>query len=108
MRGKLASGTALFFGALAVLAIPGGAAAAQYLSSVTLLESLYASVPAAAVLGLIAVAASRRARFVRARSVFQGRGRIVRLGRFLAWTGLYLSFTGGIALAVYGALRAAH
>jgi hypothetical protein len=31
----------------------------------------------------------------------------VRLGRILAWLGIYLAVTGGIALGVYGALRLA-
>jgi hypothetical protein len=30
----------------------------------------------------------------------------VRLARLVAWTGLYLAVTGGLALAFYGVLRA--
>jgi hypothetical protein len=96
-----------FFGALAVLANPAGVAASQVLKGVVLLRALYVSVPAAVVLALIAVAASRRARFARARSVYADEGGRRRLSRFLAWAGLYAAVTGALALGVYGALRAA-
>jgi hypothetical protein len=95
------------FGALAVLANPAGVVAAQLLSGVALIRALYVSVPTAVVLALIALAASRRARFARARSVYadsRGRGRP---SRFLAWAGLYAAVTGALALGIYGALRAA-
>jgi hypothetical protein len=96
-----------FFGALAVLANPGGVAAAQLLKGVALIRALYVSVPLAVLFALIALAAARRARFARARSVYaasQGRGRP---SRVLAWAGLYAAVTGALALGVYGALRAA-
>jgi hypothetical protein len=57
------------------------------------------------VLGLVALACSRRARFNLARSVHPERSRLVRVGRFLAWLGIWAAVTGGIALAVYGGLR---
>jgi hypothetical protein len=70
----------------------------------TLLHALYGGVPAAFVLGLIALAASRRARLAQLRHVEpRGRG-TARLGRALAWLGLYAGVTGGIALGVYGVL----
>jgi hypothetical protein len=99
-----AARVAAIFGALAILIIPAGILASRYVSGVTLLESLYYTVPAAFVLALIALSANRRARFARARSVRPKSGR---LASFLAWTGLYVAVIGGIALAVYGALRAA-
>jgi len=92
------------FGVLAILAIPVGILASRYMSGVTLLESLYVTVPAAFVLALIALSANRRARFSRARSVRPEGGR---LSSFLAWAGLYIAVIGAVALAVYGALRAA-
>jgi hypothetical protein len=92
------------FGALAILAIPAGVVASRYTSVVTLLESLYFTVPAAFVLALIALSANRRARLARARSVRPEGGR---LSSFLAWAGLYVAVIGAVALAVYGALRAA-
>jgi hypothetical protein len=95
---------AAIFGVLAVLTIPVDVAGAKYLSGVELIRSLYVAVPLAAVFGLTAVAAARRARFARARSVYAGNGR---WGARLAWAGLYCAVTGAIALAVYGGLRAA-
>ena len=99
-----ASRVAILFGLLAVLAIPADVAIAQYFKSVKLLQSLYIAVPVAAGLALIALAAARHARFVRARSVYGEGGRWPT--RF-AWAGVYAAVTGGIALAVYGGLRAA-
>ena len=95
---------AAFFGALAVLAIPIDVAAAQYLNGIELLRSLYFAVPIAAVLALTALTAARRGRLARARSVYEGNGR---WGARLAWAGVYCAVTGGIALAIYGGLRAA-
>jgi hypothetical protein len=95
---------AAIFGVLAVLTIPVDVAVAKYLSGVELIRSLYVAVPLAAVFALTAVAATRRARFARARSVYAGNGR---WGARLAWAGLYCAVTGAIALAVYGGLRAA-
>jgi hypothetical protein len=97
-------GAAIVFGALAVLAIPADVAAAQYLKGVELIQSLYVAVPVSAVFALTALSAARRARFARARSVYAGNGR---WGTRLAWAGLYCAVTGGIALAIYGGLRAA-
>jgi hypothetical protein len=96
-----------FFGALAVLANPAGVAAAQALKGVALIRALYVSVPAAVILALIALAAARRARFARERSVFAEKAGRGRPSRFLAWAGLYAAITGALALGVYGALRAA-
>ena len=92
-------------GALSVLAIPVGVAAAQSLKQVRLLEASVVAVPVGFLLGLAAVSAARRARFRVERSVWRGRERTLRLGRFLAWTGLYLAITGALALAFYGVLR---
>jgi hypothetical protein len=99
-----AARVAVFFGLLAVLAIPVAIALSQYLKGVKLLQSLYVAVPVAAGLALIALGASRRARFVRARSVY---GEGSRWASRFAWAGVYAAVTGGVALAVYGGLRAA-
>ena len=104
---RAAARAAVLLGAPAVLAIPIGVAASWYVSGLTLLESLWGAVPAGGVLGLLAVAASRRARFNLARSLHPEQRGLVRLGRILAWLGIYLAVTGGIALGVYGALRLA-
>jgi hypothetical protein len=92
-------------GALAVLANPAAVLAAQVLKGVPLLRALYASVPAAAVLALLALSASRRARFAHARSVYADGRSAPHLGRFLAWAGVYAAVVGAVALGVYGALR---
>jgi hypothetical protein len=91
-------------GLLAVLVIPAGIVASRYTGGVTLLQSLYYTVPASFVLALIALSAKRRARFARARSIRPEGGR---LSSFLAWAGLYVAVIGAVALAVYAALQAA-
>jgi hypothetical protein len=102
---KGAARAATVLGALAVLAIPGAVAGSRFLNGITLLRALYAAVPAACALGLLAVACGRRARFAAARSVRPDAEGPARLGRGLAWAGLYVGFTGALALAVYGVLR---
>lgn len=95
----------MLLGALAVAAIPAGVAATRFVSGLRLLETLYVVVPVAVVLGILAVGASRRARFAVARSVRADRLGAVRAARFVAWFGLYAGVTGALALAVYGLLR---
>ena len=75
------------------------------LPSLDLLPALIVSVPVAFVLGLLAVSAARRARFKVERSVARIGERTVRVGRFLAWTGLYLALVGALALGFYGVIR---
>ena len=96
---------ALVLGALAVLAIPAAVAAAQFLSGIALLRALYAAVPAAFVLGLLATLVSRRARLALTRSLHPERRKLVRSSRLVAWAGLYAGVTGALALGVYGVLR---
>src|SRR6476646_8229524 len=96
--------TAVVFGILAILTLPVDLALAQYLKGIELLQSLYIAVPLAGVFGLIAVAAARRARFARARSLNPTGGK---WATRLAWAGVYCAVTGAVALAVYGGLRAA-
>ncbi len=100
---KAAARAAVVLGALAVLAIPVGVVAAQRSSSLRLLETLYVVVPAAIVLGLLALVASRRARYNATRSLSVERG--LGAARVAAWAGLYAGLTGALALAVYGVLR---
>jgi hypothetical protein len=96
---------AVVVGALAVVTIPLGVVVAQVSARLRLLETLYVVVPLAALLGLLALAASRRARFNATRAVTErGRGPL-RLARVAAWAGLYAGVTGAVALGVYGALR---
>lgn len=105
MNPRVPATAALVFGLAAVASIPVGMEVAQRSASIGLLQSLYGSVPAAAVLGLIGAFLGRRARFAVARSVRrQGLG-LTRLARFLAWTGVYFALIGGISLAVNEILR---
>src|SRR5262249_19177762 len=98
-----AARAAVLLGALAVLAIPAGIAAAPFSSQLRPLETLYAVVPAAFVLGLLALYASRRARLNAARTLSAAGG--VGFARVVAWAGAYAGVTGALALAVYGILR---
>ena len=104
---RAAGAAAVVFGALAVVANPAAVLAARALKGVPLLRSLYVSVPLAVLLAVVAVAAARRARFAHARSVYADAERSPRLGRAVAWAGMYAALTGAVALGVYGALRAA-
>jgi len=101
---RLTAGAGIAIGTLAVAALPAAVAAAWLVPRVTLLRALEVGVPAAFVLGLIAVSVVRRARYRLSRSVARRGERVVRLGRFLAWAGLYSAVTGGIALGFYGLL----
>jgi hypothetical protein len=103
---KRAARAAVVVGALAVLAIPAAVGVSRWgPRGTTLLHALYGGVPAAVALGLIAWICARRARFVLARSVSVDRAGPVRLGRFLAYAGLYLGVTGALALAFYAVLQ---
>ena len=88
-----------------MLAIPAAGAAAALTTQVTLLRAVYIAVPAAAVLALAAFGLYRRARARLERSVWRAGARIVRAARFLAFAGLYVAVTGGLALAFYGVLH---
>jgi hypothetical protein len=98
-----AARAAVVLGALAVVAIPAGVLAAQLSSQLRLLETLYAVVAAAVVLGLLALYAARRARLNAARTLSAAGG--VGFARVIAWAGAYAGITGALALAVYGILR---
>jgi hypothetical protein len=106
-RSNPAAALSLLAGVLGVAALPASVAASRYVPSVRLLDALYAGVPAAIVLGLLAVAAARRARRRHVLSLGRTRGEAVaRAGRILALLGVYIGCTGGLALAFYGVLRA--
>jgi hypothetical protein len=104
MSSKTAARAALLLGVLGVVAVPAAVAVAQSLASVGLLQSLYVSAPVSAVLGLLALLASRRARLVASRSIKPGDAGRARLGRIAAWAGLYVGVTTALALGVYGVL----
>jgi hypothetical protein len=96
----------VFVGLLAILAVPAGAVVATYWERVDLLQAELVAVPAGLVLGIVALSLSRRARYRVERSVRRVGLGTARLSRLVAWTGLYLAVTGGLALAFYGVLRA--
>jgi hypothetical protein len=98
-----AARAAVFFGALAVVAIPAGVVSAQLSARLRLLETLYVVVAATVVLGLVGLFAARRARLNASRTLSGGGG--VGFARIVAWAGAYAGITGGLALAVYGILR---
>jgi hypothetical protein len=97
---------ALILGLLALAAIPAACAVAAYREDIEVLEALIVAVPTAFVLGLIAVSLSRRARARLERSVRRAGAGLVRTARVVAWSGVYVAVTGGLALAFYGVLRA--
>jgi len=97
--------TALLLGLLALAAIPVAVVAAERLQGVSLLRALYVGAPVAVVLGFAAVAAARRARFARNRSVRQQDGGAVIFARVVAFLGAYVGVTAALALGVYGILR---
>ena len=66
---KRAARAAALLGLLAVVAVPAAVVASRLVSGVTLLHSLYVAVPTSCVLGLLAVAATRRSRYLAGRSV---------------------------------------
>jgi hypothetical protein len=93
-------------GALALAAVPAGVAASRYVPSVPLLRGLYGGVPAALLLGLLAIAAARRARSRLGLSLGRAPGaKAARWGRRLAFAGLYVGTMGALALASYTVLR---
>jgi hypothetical protein len=102
---KVPAAFAVVLGVAAVAAIPAGIEVAQQSASIDLLKSLYGSVPAAAVLGLVAAFFGRRARLGVARSVHREGVGLTRTGRLLAWTGVYFALIGGISLGVDAILR---
>jgi len=104
MSSSRAAWTAVVCGLLALAAVPLAVLAAQLLARVSLLQALVAAVAAALVLGLVAVGASRRAGFALERSIHATSAGTVRAARLLAWAGVYVGVTAGIALAVYGAI----
>jgi hypothetical protein len=97
---------ALVLGILAIVAIPVAVAVAAFRDDVDALEAVIVGVAAGFVLGVLAVLLSRRARVRVERSVRRAGDGFVRAARLVAWAGVYVAVTGGLALAFYGVLRA--
>jgi hypothetical protein len=104
MSSSSAARAGVALGTLACAAVPGAVAASRLGHGVTLLRALEIAVPVAFVLGLVAVAVARRARYHLERSVNRRGERAVRFARFLAWAGVYVAATGAISLGFYGLL----
>lgn len=106
-RTNLPAWLSVVLGLLAAAAIPAGIGASRYVPRLHLLDSVVGSVPAALVLGLLAILAARRARLALTLTLGRcGGARAARTGRALAFIGLYLACTGGIALGFYALLDA--
>jgi hypothetical protein len=97
---------ALVLGLLALAAIPVAAVVAAVRDDVEILEAVIVAVVAAFLLGVLGVLFSRRARLRVERSVRRAGDGLVRAARLVAWAGVYVAVTGGLALAFYGVLRA--
>ena len=88
-----------------MLAIPAAVVVADRVQRVDLVRGLLVAVPLGFVLGLAGVVAGRKARYSLARTLVDDARRAARVGRTLAWAGVYLSVTGALALAIYAVLR---
>src|SRR5579859_3550112 len=91
-------------GLAAVLVIPVAVVIQYYSVTVTLVESTISAAPAA-LLGLWAIALSRRGRAALARTIGRAGGdRSARAGRLLGWLGFCMGVTAGLAVGFYGLL----
>ena len=97
---------ALVLGLLALAAVPVAGLVAALRPDVEILNAGIVGVTVGLVLGLIAVSLSRRARLRVERSVRRAGEGLVRAARLVAWSGVYVAVTGGLALAFYGVLQA--
>lgn len=94
----------VLFGLLAIAILVAGGLRTN--SETTVDRVVIASIPAAFVAALIAVSLSRRGRFEFQRTLGRvGGRRIASLARGLGVLALLLSFTGGLAIAVFGVLK---
>ena len=91
-------------GLAAVLVIPAAVVIQYYSVAVTLVESTISAAPAV-LLGLWAIALSRRGRATLARTIGRAGGyRSARVGRLLGWLGLCMGITAGLSVGFYGLL----
>jgi hypothetical protein len=104
--GSKAAWAAIVFGVLALASIPAGTIAVGRFVSVDLARATSFAVAACFVFGLAGVSAVRRARYRNELSLYPGRTRMLRVGRFLVYAGLYVGLIGVIALAFYGVVLA--
>ena len=98
---------AVLVGLLSLAALPAAIVATRWSEPYELIDSA-AAIPAAVLLGIVAIVLARRAR-VRGQRTLAGVGatRTARAGRALGLTGLLLGITGAMAVAVFLILSAA-
>jgi hypothetical protein len=104
-RGSGAAWASVVAGVASVLTLPVAIYVTRYVASYELIDSGYA-IPVVAVLGVGAIALSRRAR--RESSIRLGRGEqgaAARAGWLLGGTGICIALAGVVSLAVYGLLE---
>jgi ammonia channel protein AmtB len=104
-RSSGAEWASVVVGLMSVLTIPVAVYVTRYVESYDLIDAGYA-VPVGGVLGLAAVALSRRAR--KETAVRLGRGPqdgAARAGSLLAIAGICIALAGVVSLAVYGLLE---
>jgi hypothetical protein len=87
-------------GLLAAASLPAAIAVAELTDHLRLIEAAWA-IPAAVVLGLVALVLARRGRRRAARSVARRGSRSARVGRLLGWLAVALGVAGVIALAFF-------
>jgi hypothetical protein len=97
---------AVLVGLLSVAALPGAIVATRWSEAYELIDSA-AAIPAAILLGIVAIVLARRARARGQRSLTGARpSRTARVGRFLGVTGLLVGITGAMAIGVFLILSA--
>jgi hypothetical protein len=87
-------------GGLAVLAIPAAVVVADRVQRVDLVRAVIVAVPLAFVVGLLGVASARKARYALARTLIDDARRLARIGRTLAWAGVFLITMGVLLLNI--------
>ncbi|MGE5689573.1 MAG: hypothetical protein ACM33B_03355 [Pseudomonadota bacterium] len=87
-------------GLLGAAVLPATIAVAELTDVLRLIEAAWA-IPAAFVLGLLAVVLARRGRRRAARTVARTGARSARVGRFLGWLAVALAVSGAIAVAFF-------
>ncbi len=91
----------MLVGLLSLAALPGAIVATRWSEAYELLDSA-AAIPAAILLGIVAILLARRARARAQRSLTGARAsRTARLGRLLGLAGLLLGITGAMAVGVF-------
>jgi hypothetical protein len=90
----------VLFGVLAFAAIPAAVAYSRFSKEFELVDAAWA-IPAAAVLGLIALGLARRARRQLRFTFVRGRHAAARVGRTLAVLALCLAVTASISVGFY-------